>query len=425
MDKYRRRVVDSELDELMVQLPAIAIEGAKAVGKTATAIRRAASVRRLDSPGPRELMAADVTRGMRGLAPLLIDEWQYLPEIWDRVRRAVDDGAPAGSFLLTGSASLADSGTHSGGGRIVRVRMRPLALAERVGAAEPTVSLGTLLAGAKPPIVGSTTRDLAFYATEIVRSGFPGIRGLADRARRAQLRGYVDRVIDRDFPEFGRNLRRPDALRRWMASYAAATATTANFETIRDASTGGQGDKPAKTATTPYRDILERLFILDPLPGWQPSHNHIAQLGLAPKHHLADPALATILLGMREETLLDAGDPRALTSSGEPLLGNLFESLVALSVRVYAQQHEARVSHLRTHRGLHEVDLIVERADGAVLAIEVKLAADVEGDTFPHLKWLGAQIGSRLLDSVVVTSGTDAFRRKDGIAVVPAALLGP
>lgn len=425
MAEYLSRIVDQELDALLPELPAIAIEGAKAVGKTATAAQRALTVSRLDDPAQREVVAAAPERLVRAPTPVLIDEWQYLPQMWDRVRRAVDDGADAGSFLLTGSASPAGTGTHSGGGRIIRLRMRPLSLAERLPAPAGRVSLGTLLAGGRPDVEATTTASLDDYIREIVISGFPGIRSLGNRARRVQLSGYVARVIDRDFPELGRNVRRPDALRRWMAAYAAATATTTSFEKIRDASTSGEGDKPAKTDAIPYRDVLERLFILDALPGWQPSSNRIAELGLAPKHHLADPALAVTLLGLSEDALLAGEQTSPAIMRDGTFLGALFESLVTLSVRVYAQVNEARVGHLRTHRGLHEVDLIVERADGRIVAIEVKLAASVEGERFPHLSWIADKVGDRLLDRVVITTGREAYRRTDGIAVVPAALLGP
>jgi predicted AAA+ superfamily ATPase len=109
----------------------------------------------------------------------------------------------------------------------------------------------------------------------------------------------------------------------------------------------------------------------------------------------------------------------------ETLLGTLFESLVALSVRVYAQSAEAAVGHLRSYAGDREVDLIVERQDGRVLAIEVKLARTIDDSAVRHLKWLSDRIGDELLDAMVITTGQVAYRRPDGIAVVPAALLGP
>ncbi len=328
------------------------------------------------------------------------------------------------AFLLTGSATPRDAVTHSGAGRIVIVRMRPLTLAERL-ATEPTVSLARLLGGRRDPIGGHSTVSLVDYAGEICGSGLPGLRGLTERAARAQLDGYLDRIIDREFPEMGHTLRNPANLRRWLSAFAAATATTASFDVIRDAATPGEEDKPARTTAMMYRDILERLWILDAVPAWLPTRNHLRRLGSAPKHHLVDPALAARLLGADADALVEGRTVQNVMARGATLLGQLFESLVTLDVRVYAQHAEARVGHLRTHAGEHEVDLIVERGDHGVIAIEVKLAYAVGDRDVRHLRWLHDQLGDDLLDAIVVTTGSDAYRRRDGIAVVPAALLGP
>ena len=273
-------------------------------------------------------------------------------------------------------------------------------------------------------IEGQTNVGLEDYAYEIVGSGFPATRGLSEAARTDFLDSYLQRIAERDFEELGRRIRRPATLLRWMNAYAAATATTASLETIRDAATGGEGQKPAKSTTQPYREILQRLFIVDEQPAWAPTRNRISRLAMPPKHHLADPALAASLLGVNAGALLSA-EPVGPPSLREgPLLGALFESLVTLSVRVHAQAARARVSHLRTRNGDHEVDLIVERRDGRILAIETKLAAVPDDRDVRHLHWLAQQIGSDLLDAVVITTGPYAYRRPDGIAVVPVALLG-
>lgn len=423
MRRYTPRVVDSELDELMDQLPAIALEGPKGVGKTATAERRVEVVYRLDDPSQRVVAQADPAALLEDPGSILIDEWQHVPAVWDAVRRAVDRGAEPGRFLLTGSAAPAEAPTHSGAGRIVRVRMRPLTIAER-GIAKPTVSLRALLTGARPPVKGRTTVSLADYAREIVASGFPGLRDLAGRSLRTQLDGYLHRVVDRDFEEQGRPVRRPETLRRWMAAYAAATATTATYEKIRNAATGGEGAVPTRATVLAYRDVLERLWLLDSVPGWRPSRNHLARLTESPKHHLADPALAARLLGIDERALMGRPTTGERVRDGA-LFGQLFESLVTLSVRVYAQGAEARVHHLRTYDGRREVDLIVESDDQRVLAIETKLSGEVTDDDVVHLQWLREQVGKDLLDAIVVTTGKQAYRRQDGVAVVPAALLGP
>lgn len=245
------------------------------------------------------------------------------------------------------------------------------------------------------------------------------------RARRAQLDGYLARIVEREFEDLGHQIRNPAVLRRWMTAYAAASSTTATFETIRDAATGGENNKPAKTTVQPYRDVLERLWIVDPVPAWQPVRNPITRLSAPPKHQLADPALAARLLGMDENALLEARRSTPTILKNGTFFGQLFESLVTLGIRVFAQAAEATVKHLRTRGGHHEVDLIVERGDHRVLAIEVKLGRQVDNEDVRHLHWLAGKIGDDLLDAVVINSGTTAYRRADGIAVIPAALLGP
>src|SRR5680860_1264752 len=226
MDSYRRRVVDSELDELLPALSALSLDGPKGAGKTATASRRARTVLRFYDRATAEAFEASA----QPLAALpagtvVIDEWQRVPSSWDLVRRAVDDGAEPASFLLTGSASPDGTGLHSGAGRIPTIRMRSLALGERLDEA-PSVSLAELTKGNRPSLAGETSFGLDDYVGEILASGLPGLRSISNRALRLQLDGYITRIVDRDFPELGHSVRNPSGLRRCCLLYAAATSTT-------------------------------------------------------------------------------------------------------------------------------------------------------------------------------------------------------
>ena len=417
---YVRRVVDAELDELSSALPALWLDGPKAVGKTATALQRAATVRRLDRRTEREIVAADPDLALAGERPALLDEWQRLPEVWDAVKAAVDLDSTPGQYLLTGSAA---TGTHSGAGRIKAVRMRPLTLPER-GVAEPTVNLDDLLGGTGSAVGGATTVTLSDYTQQILGSGFPGLQHVTGRALRAQLDGYLDRIVDADMEEAGLKIRRPATVRAWLRAYAAATATTAPWEKIRDAATPGAGNTPAKTTVLPYIDVLNRLRVLDDLDAWIPGHNHLKRVGQAPKHHLVDPALAARLVGVSRDDVLAGRSGTVQLPRDGSYLGALFESLCAMSVRVFAQACEASVSHLRTAEGRHEIDLIVER-EGRILALEVKLSASVDDADVAHLRWLSERLGDQLVGAAVLTTGPAAYRRADGIAVIPLALLGP
>ncbi len=205
MPSYVSRIVDRELDELLPALAAVAIEGPKAVGKTATAARRAQTIHRLDVPGTRAIAISDPTVLLRDPPPVLLDEWQEVPAVWDAVRRAV--------------------------------RLRAVSLD----------SIQALLTGIAPPVHGTTSVRLTDYVHAIVASGFPGIRGLTGRALRTQLDGYLNRIVDREFTEQGHAVRRPAMLRSWMAAYAAATATTTTQEKIRNAASTGENGVPAKS----------------------------------------------------------------------------------------------------------------------------------------------------------------------------------
>lgn len=422
--EYRRRVIDELLDELFPHLAAIALEGAKGVGKTATAKQRARTVVSLDRRAQWEIVAADVDYVTRVPQPVLIDEWQLQPSVWDRVRNAVDDDSRGGQFLLAGSAGVAPGvRIHSGAGRIVSLPMRPLSIAER-GVQDPTVSLSELLSGSRPVIAGRSGVGLSVYVDEILRSGFPGIRDLPERARTVQLDSYVSRIVEKELPENGLNVRRPEAVRAWLIAYAAATATDAAYTKILNAATAGIADKPSRATVDNYREHLSRIFVLDPVPAWVPMFNPLKRLTLSPKHHLVDPALAARLVGVGKTGLLQGAGDRVSAATGT-WLGALYESLVVQSVRVYAASASAYVGHLRTKETDREVDLIVEGADRQVVAIEIKLSETVSDKDVRHLNWLQAQIGDRLADRVVITTGEHAYRRRDGVAVVPLALLGP
>lgn len=421
MEPYRRRVVDQDIDELFVDLAAILLDGPKGVGKTTTAQQRCITERRLDRSAERAIVEADPLVIAGDVAPVLIDEWQRVPGVFDAVRTLVDADRTAGRFILTGSAPTRE--THSGAGRIAALRVRPLTLPER-GVAEPTVSMRGLLEGSQGLVGGKSPVNLEGYVDEIMAGGFPGLRHLAGRPLITQLDGYLDRIVDHDMPEAGFTVRRPATVRAWLRAYAAATATTTSWEKIRDAAGAGISSTPARDTTIAYTELLTQLRVLDPLEAWQPGAGHFKRLGGAPKHHLADPALAVRLLGRtRGHLLAGKGGPAASVPRDGTLLGSLFESLACLSVRTFAQASGGRTHHLREKDGRREVDFVVEQ-DAGIIGFEVKLSATVDDRDVRHLLWLRDEVGDDLRDLVVLTTGPGAYRRADGVAVVPLALLG-
>jgi predicted AAA+ superfamily ATPase len=422
METYQPRILDRTLQELAEELPAILIEGAKAVGKTSTARRIAVETLQMDNPVTRELVENSSELLERSAKPLLIDEWQRLPVVWDYVRRQVDQNNKGGQFVLTGSAMPREANIHSGAGRIVRLRMRPLSMAER-GLTQPTVSLTGLLADTAV-IEGQSPVKLEDYLREILCSGFPGIRSLSKRAQEAQLDGYLDNIVSREFPEFGQMVRKPDVLRNWLRAYAAATAGTASYQAILDAATPGEQSKPAKNTTLVYRDTLESLWLIDKVEPWLPGGTSFKYLGKTPKHFLADPALSARLLDITPDRLLQGTGMAPLGSPEKTITGCLFEALTALSLKTYTLACNARLRHFRTSSGDHEVDFIIEKGK-TIIAIEVKIAQTITGAELRHLHWLENQFTEYQVIKVVVNSGPNAYTRKDGVHIVPLALLGP
>lgn len=417
---YQQRVVDDELDEVLPQLPAVLLDGPRGVGKTSTAERRCATVRRFDLEAVRAVVSADPTLIAGDTRPVLLDEWQLVRPVWDVVRRLVDADRTGGQFVLTGS--VPDRQTHSGAGRISSIRMRPLTLPER-GVEQPTVSLAALLDGSAA-VSGTTSIGLADYTAEMLLGGFPGMRHLTGRAHAIALDSYIERIADHDLPSAGLAVRHPSTVLSWLRAYAAATGTSASWEKIRSAAVTATDARPAKTTTLPYIELLTSLRILDPLPAWSSTANHLRDLTASPKHYLADPALAARLVNRSASQLLAGDPPNSVVARDGGFLGGLFESLAALSVRVFAQRSDATVHHLRTEGGRHEVDFIVEGQHG-IVGIEAKLAASVGDSDVRHLLWLRDRLGPRCADLVVVHTGPEAYRRADGVAVVPLALLGP
>jgi len=423
MNDYMTRYADTWLEEMLPHLKAIAIEGAKGVGKTRTAQQHAENTFRLDQRGVRESIESEYELLSSGPFPTLIDEWQYLPEVWDRVRRMVDDGIPPGSIILTGSRQSNNLSLHSGAGRIVRFRMRPLSLAERFPHIEK-ITLKNSFEGKNPtqPRMDSTI-TFSEYMSEIARTGFPDINAASDVIRNDLIDSYIDNIATREFQAQGIGLRQPETLIRWMRAYAAATGTTTSYNKILDAATPGESDKLSRKATTAYREALSSLWLIDDLPYWGEGENFFGRLKQSSKHYLADPGLEARLLGLNVQDLIRGEEETTCDLEYGSIAGRLFGSLCVMSVRTYASQIGARSYFLRTAKGTREIDLIIEK-DRKLVIIEIKMGTSVDNDDVRHLNWFEEKLGNRVKEKIILTTGNRCYRRKDGVLVIPAVLFG-
>jgi uncharacterized protein len=417
VEGYRERIVDAELATRLRATGAVVIEGPKACGKTATARQRAASEVLLDvDDDARRLVDVDPSRLLEGPTPRLIDEWQLEPSLWNRLRRAVDDRAEPGQFILTGSAVPADDVTrHTGAGRLTRLRMRPMSLYE-VGLSTGEVSLEGVLAG-DAASAAAPALSIAEIAEAICRGGWPGFRDLDLVDGLRAVRDYLDEIRRVDVGRVGDRRHEPDKVGQLIRSLARNAATYAAATTLaRDA---GGSDGPLKSDTArAYIDALQRLMIVEDQPAWAPHLRSKYVLRGASKRHFSDPSLAVAALRATPEALL-----RDLN-----LFGFLFESLVVRDLRVYAQAADAEVLQYRDSSGL-EVDAIVQAADGGWAAFEIKLGTGQIDDAAANLLRFARQVdtgrsGEPQALAVIVSSGY-GYVRDDGVAVIPIGALGP
>ncbi len=411
--------MDRELTLRLASTGAVVIEGPRACGKTATGRQKAASEVLLDVDEQARLaVAVDPALVLGGDTPRLIDEWHVEPSLWNHIRRAVDERARPGQFILTGSAVPADDVTrHTGAGRLTRLRMRPMSLFE-TGQATGTVPLRALLDGVPPrcPAAKHTVGDVAEW---IAVGGWPGHLDHAltpAEAWRAN-RDYLDEIRRVDLPRVDGANRDPDRIGRLLRSLARNVATQAGVATL--AADAGGADAPLKAHTAQaYLSALARLMIVEDQPAWTPHLRSRATLRSTPKRHFVDPSLAVSALRATPGRLL--GDLN--------LLGLLFESLVVRDLRIYAQANDAEVLHYRDSTGL-EVDAVVQAADGRWAAFEIKLGPGrVEEGARNLLKLAGrvdqAACGAPSALAVIVAVGY-GYQRPDGVGVIPITALGP
>lgn len=411
---YRPRVLDALLDERLAASAAVLIEGPKACGKTETAMQRCASVVRLDVDESAR-RAAEIDPGMilAGERPRLIDEWQLFPRVWDHVRRTADSGGGSGLFVLTGSSTPSDDARrHSGAGRIATLRMRPMTLHE-FGASSDEVSLAALFNGDEPTGSGGAD-DLRGVLELLVIGGWP------QQLRRPDRRfvvDYLEQTMHADIngqPGSGGPRRRdPDKVRAFLRSLARNTATPVGARTIAT-DTGLSRD-----AVTDYLAALQRLMIIEDQPAFNVHLRSSRNLRVTPNRHFADPSLAVAALRADAEALM----------TDLNYAGHLFESMVLRDLRVLAQPLDGSVMYF--HTDSHEIDIIVQRPGGEWGAVEVKLGGDTPIDEGANSLLTAvesidlARSGRPKFMAVITATGAYAYRRPDGVCVIPLTTLAP
>ena len=408
MAEYRERAADHLIGELIAEVPALLVVGPRATGKTTTASRHVATTVRLDRPGEAAAFQADPDSALRGLRePVLLDEWQAVPEVLGAVKRAVDATPKPGRFLLTGSVRAdLDAPTWPGTGRLMRVPLFGLTVAEQRGRPS-TAPLLDRLARGDPLGVPRDAPDLRGYVELALQSGFPeAALSLSGRTRGRWIESYLDQLLTRDAMHVA-GPRDPAKLRRYFEAYALNSAGLVEDKKLLEAA--GLNRKTALA----YEQLLLNLMVIDHAPAW--TSNRLKRLVRSPKRYLVDPALVAGILRLDADAILRDGD----------LLGRVLDTFVAAQLRAELAIAECRprLYHLRQEQGRHEIDLLAELSATRVIGIEIKASAAPRSDAARHLIWLRDQLGQRFVRGVVLHTGPRAYELDERILAAPIATL--
>ncbi len=406
--EYHPRLLDPIIADTFGEFPAIMLIGPRAVGKTTTARRHAKTVISLDKESEAFAFRADPDASLAQFEePILLDEWQEVPEILGAIKRSIDDqGFQPGRFLLTGSArSNDDPKLWPGTGRIIRMTLHGMTMRERLANNVTDDTFLDRLAMADPDILKppSNPPDLRGYIDAILQSGFPEVSmRLTESGRLQWLTSYMEQVFTRDIPKL-EAVRATQKLRRFFTALALNTAGIADNKTLYDAA-----GISADTATV-FLELFQSLSLIDSLPAW--ASNRLKRLTRSPKRFLTDAALAAGILNLDARTVLLDGD----------LLGRLLDTFVVSQIRAElpAAKCRPRLYHLRLPQGRHEVDLIAELPDRQVIGIEIKATSAPKTADIQHLAWLRDQLGDRFKIGAILHTGPRVYKIQDRILAVP------
>ncbi len=422
-ETYLKRIADDVLQRKLRSSGAVLIQGAKFCGKTSTAWRASKSQLFMQNPdrSASYMKTADTKPSLllRGAVPRLLDEWQSAPVLWDAVRFMVDtrEGKP-GQFILTGSAVPKDGAIlHTGTGRITRLLMRPMSLFESLES-NGSVSLKKLF-DETSEVEGTSELSIEGIAHAICRGGWPALIGKKESVALEYAPDYVDSIINADISRVDGIEKNPTRVRALLRSYARNIATMATLRTIRDdIALGKAGTSISEKTISQYLGALDRIFVTENLEAWNPALRSKTAVRTSVKRHFVDPSIATGVMRLTPSGLLDDFQ----------YFGFLFESLCTRDLRIYAEAIDGQLFHYHDASGL-ESDTVICLNDGRWAPVEVKLGSKEIEEAAQHLLQLRSKVDTDKMREpsflMILTGGEFAYRRSDGVLVVPIGALGP
>lgn len=422
MDGYRKRIVDKILEKKLKGKGAVLIQGAKWCGKTTTAEQIAKSVLYMAKPEDKSqnLILVDINPSalLEGEVPRLIDEWQIAPKLWDAIRFEIDHRNTEGNFILTGSSVPADMSevTHSGTGRFAWLTMRPMSLYES-GESNGKVSLEDLFKN-KDNISAQNKLNLEEIAFLCCRGGWPRSIFMEKEIALEQAFDYYDAVVESDISRVDDTNRNPERVKKLMRAYARNIGTPASNETIKNDMKENDASSLDVDTIYSYIEALKKIFVVEESNAWNPNLRSKTSIRTSNTRYFVDPSIATAALGIGPNDLM-----KDLNT-----FGFIFETLCIRDLRVYAESIGGTVYHYRDANGL-ECDAVIHLRNGSYGLIEVKLGGDrLINEGIENLKNMYSKIDTKKMNKpsflmVLTATGNFAYRREDGVYVVPVGCL--
>ena len=422
IDGYRNRVADQLLQDQLEAAGVVLVQGAKWCGKTTTAVHAAKSVLYMDDPRQLQnnlrLAETNPSTLLEGPAPRVIDEWQLAPQLWDAARFEVSRRGALGMLIFTGSAVPPDMSkiTHTGTGRFAWLTMRPMSLWES-GESNGMLSLESLFEGVAQD-VAAAEMDVERMAYLVCRGGWPQTLKMKDRASLLQARNYVDAVCNSDITRVDGVGRNPALAHLLMRSYSRHQGGQVPVSTIVADLKENYNTEVSEATVASYINALKKIFVVEDMPAWSPNLRSKTAIRTSDTRYFVDSSIAAATLGIGPKDLL----------ADFNTYGLLFETLAVRDLRVYAEALDGHVSHYRDRNGL-ECDAVVHLRNGKYGLVEVKIGGDTlieEG--VKNLKKLSQKIDIDRMNEpsfmmVLTAIGDYAFRRSDGVWIVPIAAL--
>lgn len=427
MDGYRKRIMDGLIERKLQAKGAVLIEGPKWCGKTTTAEEIAASKVLLAKTDTKtnfkNLLEIDTDAALSGEAPMLIDEWQTVPKLWDAVRYTVDSRHKMGQFILTGSAvpdkEAEEEREHSGAGRFGWLTMRPMSLFES-GESNGSVKLSELF-DARKRILERNELKLEDIAFLICRGGWPMSVGLPEEAALEQAFDYYDAVTKEDIVKVDGVKRTSERAQRLMRAYARHQGTQVSIATLREDLKNNDSATIDDNTISSYLDALRKIFVIEDMPAWNPNIRSKTAIRTADTRYFVDPSIATAALGLGPNDLMNDLNT----------MGFFFEAMCVRDLRVFAEALNGKVYHYRDKSGL-ECDTVMHLRGGKYALIEIKLGGEsLINEGASTLNALEAQIDTSKMNSpafkmVLTATGDYAYLRpEDNVYVVPIGCLRP